>query len=62
MADFILTGGPGGGDTATFVTDALGTTFDVDCGTRLARYELRDFDFEGTFARCAVFVGYVEKP
>ena len=61
MTDFVLSGGPSGGDTATFASGATGETIDIDCGTRLARYELRDYDFEGVLERRAVFVGYVPK-
>lgn len=52
-----LNGGPAGGETVD-----MDTVYEHDCGTRLARYEVRSYEFDGAAEEVAVFVGYVPKP
>ena len=52
-----LNGGPAGGEEVE-----MDTTHDYDCGSRLARYEVRQYEIDGVVSEIAVFVGYVAKP
>lgn len=52
-----LSGGPAGGEEVEF----SGSVYDHDCGNRLARYEVRSYEFDGIPEEVVVFVGYVAK-
>lgn len=52
-----LNGGPAGGEEVEF----SGSVYDHDCGNRLARYEVRPYEFDGVVEELTVFVGYVAK-
>ena len=53
-----LNGGPAGGEEV----EMDGAVHDYDCGSRLARYEVRQYEIDGVVSEIAVFVGYVAKP
>lgn len=52
-----LSGGPAGGEEVEFD----GIVYDHDCGNRLARYEVRSYEFDGAVEELVVFTGYVAK-